>query len=109
MRNLPMFRVNSEFEIKTILFLNREDNAGIECEDRNDGFYSSQPEVLREFLDGYVKSRRDGFGYEDKEDPEQVQLMDDFISIVSEIYDRGLEYNTGAMEIILKAIQTFGL
>lgn len=109
MRNLPMFRVNSEFEINTILFLNREDNAGIECEDRNDGFYSSQPEVLREFLDGYVKSRKDGFGYEDPENPEEVKLMDDFISIVSEIYENGLEYNTGAMNIILKAIQTFGL
>lgn len=109
MRNLPMFRVNSEFEIKTILFLNREDNAGIECEDRNDGFYSSQPEVLGEFLDAYVKSRKDGFGYEDPENPEEVKLMDDFISIVSEIYENGLEYNTGAMNIILKAIQTFGL
>ncbi len=109
MRNLPMFRVESEFEIKTILFLNREDNAGIECEDRHDGFYSSQPEVLREFLDGYVNSRKEGFGYEDPENPEEVKLMDDFISIVSEIYNYGMEYNTRAMEIILKAIQTFGL
>ena len=107
--NLPMFRVNSEFEIKTILFLNREDNAGIECEDRNDGFYASSPEVLGEFLDAYVGSRRDGFGYEDKEDPEQVKLMDDFIEIVSDLYENGREYNHVDMKIIEKAITTFGL
>jgi hypothetical protein len=107
--NLPMFRVNSEFNIKTILFLNREDNAGIECEDRHDGFYASSPETLGEFLDAYVNSRRDGFGYEDKEDPEQVQLMDDFIELVSDIYENGREYNSEDMKLIEKAIMTFGL
>ena len=107
--NQPMFRVNSEFEIKTILFLNNYDSAGIECEDRNDGFYASQPEVLGEFLDAYVKSRRDGFEYEDREDPEQVQLMDDFIEIVSDIYENGREYNANDMNTIIEAITTFGL
>jgi hypothetical protein len=102
-------RVNSEFEIKTILFLNEEDGAGILCEDRHDGFYAEQPEVLGEFLDAYVKSRKEGFGYEDRENPEEVELMDNFIMIVSDIYDNGREYCVDDMKIIMDAIMIFGL
>jgi hypothetical protein len=102
-------RVNSEFEIKTILLLNKEDCAGILCEDRDDGFYADQPEVLGEFLDAYVRSRKEGFGYEDRENPEEVELMDNFIMIVSDIYDNGREYCARDMMIIKEAIMTFGL
>jgi hypothetical protein len=102
-------RVNSEFDIKTILVLNKEDGAGILCEDRHDGFYAEQPEILREFLDGYVRSRKEGFGYEDRENPEEVELMDNFIMIVSDIYDNGREYCARDMMIIKEAIMTFGL
>lgn len=102
-------RVNSEFEIKTILLLNKEDNAGILCEDRHDGFYAEQPEILGEFLDAYVRSRKEGFGYEDRENPEEVELMDKFIMIVSDIYDNGREYCADDMTIIREAIMTFGL
>ena len=107
--NRSLQRVDSEFEIKTILFLNKTDNAGIICEDRNDGFYADQPEVLGEFLDAYVRSREEGFGYEDPEDPEQVELMDNFIRIVSDIYENGREYNSKDQQTIEKAIMTFGL
>ena len=107
MRNLQ--RVDSEFEIKTILLLNREDNAGIICEDRHDGFYAEQSEILGEFLDAYVKSRKEGYGYEDRENPEEVKLMDNFIMIVSDIYENGREYCTNDMMIIEEAIMKFGL
>jgi hypothetical protein len=107
MRNLQ--RVDSEFEIKTILLLNREDNAGIICEDRHDGFYAEQPEILVEFLDAYVRSRKEGYGYEDRENPEEVKLMDNFIMIVSDIYENGREYCTNDMMIIEEAIMKFGL
>jgi hypothetical protein len=102
-------RVNSEFEINTILLLNKEDGAGILCEDRHDGFYAEQPEVLGEFLDAYVKSRKEGFGYENRENPEEVKLMDNFIMIVSDIYDNGRDYCAEDMAIIMEAIMTFGL
>ena len=102
-------RVDSEFEIKTILLLNKEDGAGILCEDRHDGFYAEQSEILGEFLDAYVKSRKEGFGYENRENPEEVELMDKFIMIVSDIYDNGREYCARDMKIIMEAIMTFGL
>jgi hypothetical protein len=107
MRNLQ--RVDSEFEIKTILLLNREDNAGIICEDRHDGFYAEQSEILGEFLDAYARSRKEGHGYEDRENPEEVKLMDNFIMIVSDIYENGREYCTNDMMIIEEAIMKFGL
>ena len=104
-----MYRVNSEYDVKTILFLNREDNAGILCEDRNDGFYSEDPSPLKEFLDGYQRARKDGHPYEDIDDPQQVDLMNQFISTVDKIYTCGLEYSVSNMQIIKNALNTFGL
>ena len=103
-----MCRVNSELQIKFILFLNKEDDAGIKCEDRNDGFYT-EDNPIREFLDGYKRSREDGHPYEDVNNPEEVKMMDDFISIVERDLIGGLEYTSENFEKVLKAVEHFGL
>jgi len=107
MENLK--RVDNEYQIKTILFLNDNFIAGIKCEDRHDGFYAESDDVLSEFLDGYKSARNNGTPYEDVDDPEQVKLMDSCIPLMEDVIDGNIEYTSSGQLLIQKAIMTFGL
>lgn len=67
--------------------------------------YHAEHHVLEEFVDGYTNARD---AYSDGSE-EQEQLMDSFLKIAKADIDGGFEYTSGAFEIVIKALNTFGL